>query len=117
MTHEVFLHIDEIVLDGVSVPSNFQDQLERELQRVLASADLAARLAGSGDALRVSVGQLDAGELRLGAMTIGASLGQALAAQVLATLPNAQVGSWAAGAASPALLAGPMTGSSGKEQA
>ncbi len=117
MTHEVFLHIDEIVLDGVAVPSNFQDQLERELQRILASSDLAARLAGSGTAPRVSVGQLDAGELRLGSMTLGASLGQALAAQVLTTLPSAQAGSWAGGAASPGPLAGPTTGSSGKEQA
>ena len=117
MTHEVFLHIDEIVLEGMASPSDFESQLERELQRILGSTEVFGRLADGAASPRFSIGHLDAGELRLGSMSLGASLGQALAAQVLATVSTVQPTSGVLAAASAGRPLGLETGSFGKEKA
>ena len=111
MTHQVFLHIDEIVLDGVEGTGDFQAELERALLAQLAAPGLAALMVGGGDFRELSLGQLQLGELRIGMSTLGSALGSALVSRLPASPP--QVG--AMGVALPGLTAGPNRGVAGKE--
>lgn len=115
MTRQIFLYIDEIVLDGVDVSGDFQGQLERELWTRLSAPELAALLAGSGESRQVSLGSLALGELRPGMSTLGASLGRALLTEVVAALPGPQTSAGTLGIAQPGPPAGLGIGSAGKE--
>ena len=115
MTHQVFLHIDEIVLDGVDGTGDFQAELERALLAQLAAPDLAALMVGGGDFRELSLGQLQLGELRIGMSTLGSALGSTLGSALVSRLPASPPQVGAMGVALPGLTAGPNRGVAGKE--
>jgi hypothetical protein len=72
---KIHLHIDELVLHGVSAHDRFtvQDALESELRRRLADPEFAAGISGSRDVARLDGGKIEV-DRRGGAAALGEGL-------------------------------------------